>query len=59
MWNNAAAADRFWISTQQRWPTEQTEVLVLADKEQLYFGFRVHDSHPDATTITARSPVMP
>ena len=48
MWNNAAAADRFWISTQQRWPTEQTEVLVLADKEQLYFGFRVHDSHPDA-----------
>lgn len=46
-WASAAVADRFWISLQQRWPSEQTEVLVMADAENLYFGFRVHDSQPD------------
>ena len=34
-WKNAAIADRFWISEQQRWPAEQTEVLVMADGEYL------------------------
>lgn len=46
-WRKAALADGFWISEQQRWPTEKTEVLVLADQEHLYFGFRVYDSQPD------------
>jgi hypothetical protein len=46
-WRKAALADGFWISDQQRWPTEKTEVLVLADQEHLYFGFRVYDSQPD------------
>lgn len=47
-WKGAAVADRFWISEQQRWPGEQTEVLVTADGEYLYFGFRVHDRQPQA-----------
>jgi len=46
-WKNAAVGDRFWISEQERWPTEQTEVLVTADAKFLYFGFRVHDHEPD------------
>ena len=48
IWKTAAVADRFWVAMQQRWPTEQTEVLVLADAENLYFGFRVDDHHPGA-----------
>lgn len=48
LWRLAAVADRFWNSKQQRWPTEQTEVLVIADEENLYFGFRVYDSQPQA-----------
>ncbi len=47
-WKNAARADGFWISEQQRWPSEQTEVLVIADREFLYFGFRIFDSRPQA-----------
>jgi hypothetical protein len=47
-WKAAAVASGFWISEQERWPAEQTEVLVMADREYLYFGFRVYDSHPDA-----------
>jgi hypothetical protein len=46
VWKKAAVADRFWISEQERWPTEKTEVLILADKENLYFGFRAYDSQP-------------
>jgi hypothetical protein len=40
-WNGAAVAGRFWISEQERWPSEQTEVLITADREYLYVGFRV------------------
>ena len=47
VWKRAALADQFWISEQQRWPSEKTEVLVLADKNNHYFGFRVYDSQPD------------
>jgi Domain of unknown function (DUF5916) len=47
-WTGAAVADRFWISEQERWPGEQTEVLITADREYLYFGFRVYDSQPRA-----------
>lgn len=47
-WKNAVVTDHFWISEQQRWPTEQTEVLVMADAEYLYFGFRVYDKLPQA-----------
>lgn len=47
VWKAAALAGDFWISEQQRWPTEKTEGFVIADKQYLYFGFRVYDSQPD------------
>jgi hypothetical protein len=47
-WKGAAVADRFWISEQERWPSEQTEVLITADREYLYVGFKVYDSQPQA-----------
>jgi hypothetical protein len=47
-WKGAVVAREFWISEQQRWPNEQTEVLVTADAEYLYLGFRVYDSQPQA-----------
>ncbi len=46
-WRSAAIATDFWISEQQRPPTEQTEVLVMSDDEYLYIGFRCYDSQPD------------
>jgi hypothetical protein len=46
-WDTANIADRFWISEQERWPTEQTEVLVTSDRRYLYFGFKVFDRKPD------------
>jgi len=33
VWKKAAVADGFWISEQQRWPSEKTEVLILVDKD--------------------------
>lgn len=46
-WSAAALASDFWISLENRRPSERTEVLVMADGANLYFGFRVHDSRPD------------
>lgn len=43
-WRQAAVAIEFWISDQERTPSEPTEVLVLADGRNLYFAFRVYDS---------------
>ena len=50
-WRGAAVADRFWISEQERWPGEQTEVLVTADRRNLYFAFKVYVRQPN--TIVA------
>jgi len=47
-WAQASVARDFWISDQQRAPSEQTEVLILADDRNLYFGFKVYDSQPNA-----------
>ena len=47
-WSQAAIASDFWVVDQQRAPSERTEVLVLADDDRLYFGFRVFDGQPDA-----------
>lgn len=47
-WQDAPVADRFWVSDQQRAPAEQTEVMVAADGEHLYFAFRVFDSRPES-----------
>jgi len=46
-WKGAAVADRFWISEQERWPTDQTEVLVIADSRYLYIAFRVYETQRD------------
>jgi hypothetical protein len=43
-WRQAAVAGEFWISDQERPPSEPTEVLVLADDRNLYVAFRVYDS---------------
>lgn len=45
-WNNAQVANRFWMSVEQKSPSEQTEVLVLADEQYLYFAFRCFDQSP-------------
>jgi hypothetical protein len=47
-WAKAESAQMFRITEQQRWPTEQTEVLVAADRKNLYFAFKVYDSQPAA-----------
>ncbi len=46
-WNIATVSDSFWISSQQRKPSENTEVLVFADNDKLYFGFRCYDAQPE------------
>jgi hypothetical protein len=45
-WHQAQIADRFWLSAEQKAPSEQTEVLVLADQTHLYFAFRNYDQNP-------------
>lgn len=52
VWRSAALARDFWVSNQQRLPTESTEVLVMMDDEHIYFGFRNHDSQPQAIEAT-------
>jgi hypothetical protein len=46
-WSAAAPANDFWISLENRRPSERTEVLLMADAKHLYFAFRVFDSDPD------------
>jgi len=45
-WNEAASVSNFWVFEQQRLPSEKTEVLVLADEQHLYIGFRCFDTQP-------------
>lgn len=51
-WNDAATAKDFWISEEKRLPTERTEVLIMSDGENLYFGFRCYDSQPESIQAT-------
>lgn len=46
-WRAATVTDAFWISLENRPPSEATEVLVMADATHLYFAFRVYDRKPD------------
>lgn len=48
MWDLAAIATDFWVSNQERPPTDQTEVLVMMDENNIYFGFRVYESVRDS-----------
>lgn len=52
IWRIAAVSSNFWISAQNRPPTEKTEVLVIQDAENLYFGFRMYDSVPGSIRAT-------
>ncbi len=45
-WRTVAVAEQFWISEQQRGPSEKTEVLITSDRTHLYFAFMVYDSNP-------------
>jgi hypothetical protein len=45
-WGQAQIADNFWLSAEQKAPSEQTEVYVLADQTHLYLAFRCYDRSP-------------
>jgi hypothetical protein len=47
IWKNAVPTEDFWLSSEQRPPSEKTEVLVASDGQYLYFAFRCHDSRPE------------
>lgn len=51
-WRQAAFGTNFWISSQQRAPSERTEVFVMSDEAFLYVGFRCHDDRPDLIQAT-------
>lgn len=55
-WEQANVSQGFWCSLQDKPPTDQTQVLVIMDRDYLYFGFRMYDAEPDAieSTITVR-----
>jgi hypothetical protein len=55
-WGRASVSQGFWCSTQDKSPSDQTEVLVLMDENYLYFGFRMYDANPEViqSTITVR-----
>jgi len=45
-WLAAESSTDFWVTQQQIWPDEQTEVMVLTDGKFLYFGLMMYDSQP-------------
>ena len=52
VWGRAAVSGGFWCSLQNKPPSDRTEVLVVSDGGYLYFGFRLHDTLPEAITST-------
>ncbi len=48
VWKQAIVSQGFWCSLQEKQPSDKTEVLVLADENYLYFGFRMYDDDPEA-----------
>ena len=46
-WSEAPASSGFWVTTQERWPTEPTDVMVVVDDERLYVAIRAWDSVPE------------
>lgn len=52
VWKRAPVTTDFWISGQNRWPQDQTEVRVVADSKTLYIAFHCYDSIP--ADISAR-----
>lgn len=52
IWQIAGVSDSFWVSAQNRRPTDRTEVLVIQDQENLYVGFRMYESLPGSILVT-------
>jgi hypothetical protein len=52
VWEQAVISGDFWISIENRPPSDQTEVMVIMDERNIYFGFRMHDSKPNAIQAT-------
>lgn len=49
VWRQAAISrGDFWVSIQNRAASNQTDVLVIMDANNLYFGFRLYDENPAA-----------
>ena len=46
-WIEAQASSGFWVTTQERWPAEPTDVMVVVDDERLYVAIRAWDSVPE------------
>lgn len=51
-WQVASVSRDFWVSGQDRAPANRTEVLVVRDDANLYFGFRLYESDLGAITAT-------
>jgi len=51
-WQQASKTDGFWNSSQNRQPTNQTEVFVMMDDKNMYFAFRAYDDDPEAIQAT-------
>jgi len=47
IWIENNPSTDFWVTQQQVWPDEQTEVTVLTDGKFIYFGLMMYDSQPD------------
>ena len=47
-WQDAIVASNFWLSLEQKMPSDRTEVLLLRDEQYLYFAFRCYDSQPES-----------
>src|SRR5262245_55852738 len=46
-WREAPASSGFWVTDQERWPTEPTDVMVVVDDERLYIAIRAWDTVPE------------
>jgi hypothetical protein len=47
VWRTAPVSGGFWVTTQERWPDEKTEVMILSDRDTIYVAFRAYDSQLD------------
>jgi len=54
VWDIAAVSNEFWVSAQNRAPSDQTEVFVIQDQNNLYFGFRMRDKQPETIVATRK-----
>ena len=50
-WIEAPVSSGFWVTTQERWPSEPTEVMVVVDDQRLYVAIRAWDSVPEQVVV--------